>query len=269
MSLNLQGTPEDHTNLRDMALKLLPYLAGSPILQQSAKPVLWHTDLHMGNVFVSETDHSQIVSIIDWQHTSISPHFLQARWPVFLSPPDNYALGPNHPKLPEEYENFDPHDKEVALFEKEKADNSKAYEIATYLNNRATYKALWEIDEPTREFFKRIGDSWDDGIVPLQMCVHKICETWTQLGFSNTCPLDISIRDKEILNQHSAEYKQWYGIHDFAKKYLDTDDDGWIAPQADFDEKKLQNKALLDLLVERAPTKNEAMETRRMWPFSI
>ncbi|KAL8886934.1 MAG: hypothetical protein Q9215_005423 [Flavoplaca cf. flavocitrina] len=269
MSLNLQGTPEDHTNLRDMALKLLPYFAGSPILQQSAKPVLWHTDLHMGNIFVSETDHSQIVSIIDWQHTSISPHFLQARWPVFLSPPDNYALGPKHPKLPEEYENFEPHDKEVALFEKEKADNSKAYEIATYLNNRATYKALWETDEPTREFFERIGDSWDDGIVPLQICVHKICETWSQLGFSNTCPLDISIRDKEILSQHSAEYKQWYGIHDFAKKYLDTDDDGWVAPQADFDEKKLQNKALLDLLIERAPTKNEAMETRRMWPFPI
>ncbi|KAL9631712.1 MAG: hypothetical protein Q9204_004111 [Flavoplaca sp. TL-2023a] len=267
MSLNLQGTPEDHTILRDIALKLLPYLAGSPILQQSAKPVLWHTDLHMGNIFVSETDHSQIVSIIDWQHTSISPHFLQARWPVFLSPPDNYALGPKHPKLPEEFENFDPHDKEVALFEKEKADNSKAYEIATYLNNRATYKALREIDEPTQEFFKRIGDSWDDGIVPLQMCVHKISETWSQLGFSNLCPLDISIRDKEIFNQHSGEYKQWYGICDFAKKYLDTDNDGWIAPQADFDEKKLQNKALLDLLIERAPTENEAMETRRMWPF--
>ncbi|KAL9029976.1 MAG: hypothetical protein Q9180_006960, partial [Flavoplaca navasiana] len=162
MSLNLQGTPEDHAILRDMALKLLPYLTGSPTLQQGAKPVLWHTDLHMGNMFVSETDHSQIVSIIDWQHTSISPHFLQARWPVFLSPPDNYTLGPNHPELPEDYGTFDPHDKELALFEKEKADNSKAYEIATYLNNRATYKALWEIDEPIREFFNRIGDTWDD-----------------------------------------------------------------------------------------------------------
>ncbi|KAL8864900.1 MAG: hypothetical protein Q9198_009575 [Flavoplaca austrocitrina] len=269
MSLNLQGTPEDHANLRDMALKLLPYLAGSPILQQIAKPVLWHTDLHMGNIFVSETDHSQIVSIIDWQHTSISPHFLQARWPVFLFPPDNYVLGPKHPNLPEQYENFDLHGKEVALFEKEKADNSKAYEIATYLNNRATYKALWEIDEPIREFFKRICDTWDDGIVPHQMGIHRICGTWSPLGFSKPCPLGNSTCDDGILSQHSAEYKQWYGIHDFAKKYLDTDDDGWTVPLADFDEKKLQNKALLDLLVERAPTANEGMETRRMWPFPI
>ncbi|KAI4277046.1 MAG: hypothetical protein LQ337_002071 [Flavoplaca oasis] len=263
----IKRTPEDHAILRDMALKLLPQLVEHPVLQQNARPVLWHTDLHMGNIFVSETDHSQIVSIIDWQHTSVSPHFLQARWPVFLSPPDSYALGPKHPQLPVDFENFDPHDKEVALFEKEKADASKAYEIATYLNNRATYNALWKFDEPTREFFRRIGDTWDDGVVPLQMCLQKICESWNQLGCSLPCPLDFTIRDTEIFSQRCKEYKQWYGIQDFAKKYLDTDEDGWIAPQMNFVEKTLQNKALLDLLVDRASTKEEARETRRMWPF--
>lgn len=166
-----------------------------------------------------------------------------------------------------DFENFDPHDKEVALFEKEKADASKAYEIATYLNNRATYNALWKFDEPTREFFRRIGDTWDDGVVPLQMCLQKICESWNQLGCSLPCPLDFTIRDTEIFSQRCKEYKQWYGIQDFAKKYLDTDEDGWIAPQMNFVEKTLQNKALLDLLVDRASTKEEARETRRMWPF--
>ncbi|KAL8754810.1 MAG: hypothetical protein Q9199_004081 [Rusavskia elegans] len=267
LASDLQGNAKDHIVLCDMALKLLPNLAGLSSLQQSARPTIWHTDLHMGNIFVSEQDHSQIVSVIDWQHISISPLFLQARWPVLLSPPDDYALGPRHPELSSDFENFDPHDKEVALFQKERADASKAYEIATYLNNRDTYVALWKTDQPAREFFKRIGDTWDDGMVPLQMCLLKICENWGLLGFSDPCPLDLSIRDVETFNQRSKKYKQWYGIQEFAKKYLDTDDDGWIAPQMDFDEKRLQNKALLDLLIERAQSEEEARETRRMWPF--
>lgn len=267
MASNLQGTAKDHIVLRDMAMKLLPKLARLSSLQQSARPTIWHTDLHMGNIFVSEQDHSQIVSFIDWQHISISPLFLQARWPVFLSPPDDYALGTRHPELSSDFENFDPHDKEVALFEKERADASKAYEIATYLNNRDMYVAFWKIDQPVREFFKRIGDTWDDGMVPLEMCLLKICEIWGQLGFLDSCPLDLSIRDMETFKQRSIKYKQWNGIQEFAKKYLDTDDDGWIAPQMDFDEKGLQNKALLDLLIERAQFEEEARETRRMWPF--
>lgn len=267
MASIMQGTAEDHITLREMAIKLLPKLAGLFSMKQSARPTLWHTDLHMGNIFVSEQDPSQIVSIIDWQHTSISPLFLQARWPVFLSPPDDYSLGLINPKLSSDFETFDSQGKQVALFEKQRADASKAYEIATYLNNRDTYVALWKFDEPVREYFKRVGHTWDDGMAPLEMCLLKICETWGQLGFLETCPLNLPTRDMEVYNQRSIKYKQWGGIQDFAKKYLDTDDDGWIAPQIDYDEKRLQNKALLQLLIERVQFGEVAEEMSRTWPF--
>ena len=269
MSPNLQGTPGDHADLRDLAMELLPFLVEWPVLQQSAQPVLWHTDLHMGNIFVSETDHSQIVSIIDWQHTSVSPHFVQARWPVFLSPPDDYAMGLQHPELPKNYEDLDADDKMIAKYEKERADASKAYEVATYLNNQVTYEALWEIHEPTREFFRRIGDTWDDGVVPLQMCLQKIYESWSELGFPAPCPLEMSARDKELLSHRCTAYKEWYEVQDFAKKYLGTDDDGWVSPQLDFDVKCQRNKDLLGLLIERGSTDEEASKTRRMWPFPV
>lgn len=48
-------------------------------LEKISQPALWHTDLHMGNIFVSESEPSQIVCLIDWQSISISPLFLQAR----------------------------------------------------------------------------------------------------------------------------------------------------------------------------------------------
>ncbi|KAL8868871.1 MAG: hypothetical protein Q9174_004698 [Haloplaca sp. 1 TL-2023] len=269
MTPNLQGAPRDHTDLRDAAMTLLPHLVELPVVQQYAKPVLWHTDLHMGNIFVSETDHSQIVSIIDWQHTSISPHFVQARWPVFLRPPEDYAMGLQHPELPKNYEELDDDDKANAKYEKKKADASKAYEVATYLNNEATYEALWEIHEPTREFFRRIGGTWDDGVVPVQRCVQKICEDWSKLGSPNPCPVSISDKDMEAFRQRCKEYLDWIEVQEVAKKSLDTDDDGWISPEFDFDAKCQQNKEFLRLLDEQSSTEEGARITKRFWPFPV
>ena len=64
-----------------------------PLLACSSQPRLWHTDLHMGNIFVSEQDPSQILSFIDWQLIQIAPTFLQARWPEFVTPPKGYKTG--------------------------------------------------------------------------------------------------------------------------------------------------------------------------------
>ncbi|KAL8966267.1 MAG: hypothetical protein Q9183_003448 [Haloplaca sp. 2 TL-2023] len=271
MPPTLQGTPDAHANLRDVALGILPFLAEWPALQQSAKPVLWHTDLHMGNIFVSETDHSQIVSIIDWQHTSVSPHFVQARWPIFLRPPENYALGLQYPELPKNYKDLDATDKMIADYEKQSADASKAYEVATYINNQVTYEALWEVHDPTQEFFKRIGDTWDDGIVHLQMCLEKMQEDWSELGFPDPCPLEMSAEDKESLNHRRAAYTDWYEAQETAKKYLGTDEDGWISPELDFDRKCRQNKELLDYMIECKGTEDEegASIMRRLWPFPV
>lgn len=56
-----------------------------PSLLKNAEPVLRHTDLHLGNIFVSNEPPCQVTSLIDWQSTSVAPLFLQTRWPEFLN----------------------------------------------------------------------------------------------------------------------------------------------------------------------------------------
>jgi len=63
------------------------------------------------------------------------------------------------------------------------------------------------------------------------------------------------------------EYSQWHEVQNFAKKYLSTDAEGWVPPEADWDKEQLQNKTLLDLMVERLETQKTAEEVRQMWPF--
>lgn len=62
-----------------------------------SNPILWHTDLHLGNIYVSEDEPTRMVSIIDWQYVYVGPTFLQANWPEFLKPNDEYICGVVHP----------------------------------------------------------------------------------------------------------------------------------------------------------------------------
>lgn len=228
---------------------------------------MWHTDLHMGNIFVSEEDHTQITCLIDWQSTSIAPLFLQARWPVFLSPPEGYREGTERPKLPANFDDLDANEKKIALFEKDRATSSKAYEVATYLNNRDAYTAKWEIFDPLGELFARMGDTWDDGIVPLRTCLIQIVDNWGQMGLPDPCPIHFTSAERTSHEKQFSEYTQWHEIQEFAQKYLDTDAEGWIPPGADWAKKRLQNKALLELMIERLETQMPEGEVRRMWPF--
>lgn len=263
----IHGTKGDHVSALETATKLLPNLTKYPPLLDRQRPTLWHTDLHMGNIFVSQEDRTQIVCLIDWQSTSISPLFLQARWPAFLSPQDGYLEGTELPKLPANFEELGADEKEIALFKKDQATCTKAYEVATYLNNRDAYTARWDLAEPLREFFSRIGDTWDDGIVPLRACLIRIFESWGEMGFPDPCPIHFTSAEIAAHERQSSEYTQWYEIQDVARNYLDTDSEGWVSPEADWAKKRVQNKALLDLLIERLQPQKSAKEVKRMWPF--
>jgi hypothetical protein len=59
----------------------------NPRLVNKSGAVLWHTNLHLGNIFVSPDDPTTIKAIIDWQSSQVTPLFIQARFPDFLTPP--------------------------------------------------------------------------------------------------------------------------------------------------------------------------------------
>lgn len=265
----LHGAVQDHVSILNATEKLLPILTKHPRLLEGSRATMWHTDLHMGNIFISQEDHTRITCLIDWQSTSISPLFLQARWPVFLSPPKGYCEGLELPRLPENFGDLDADEKEIALFENGRATSAKAYEVATYLNNHNAYTARWEMLDPLREHFLRIGDTWDDGVIPLRTCLIRIFENWEQMGFPDSCPIHFTSAEIASHEKLLSEYTQWYEIQDFAQNYLDTDAEGWVPPGADWAEKRLQNKALLELMIERLKTQKPEGEVRRMWPFPL
>ncbi|RFU27076.1 hypothetical protein B7463_g9274, partial [Scytalidium lignicola] len=157
------------------------------------------------------------------------PSFLQMQWPVFLKPPVEYVKGIVKVKLPANFDALDPDEKAFAELEWEKSKLAKAYEVSSYLENT------------TR---------------------------WESLGFTRKCLFSFNDADIEKHESQYQEYQDWNKVQELARECLDTDEEGWISPELDFDKKKEQNKELLDLFINQTAEEKSVEEARAMWPFS-
>lgn len=261
-----RGTASEQISLLETTARLMKVLESHPPLARSARPVLWHTDLHMGNIFVSDEDPSQILSLIDWQSVSVLPMFLQVRWSVFLKPPQNYPTGFVKPKLADDFDQLDPEEKQLAMHEWKQATRAKAYEVSSHINNKDASRAM-DLARVFQELFVRCGETWEEGIVPLRACLVEIFQTWEELGLPCDCPFTFSDDQIQTHELEFKAYREWHDVQEFAREYLDTDAEGWISPEIDFDKKLEQNKALFDLFLDTMAEEKPREIVGKMWPF--
>lgn len=249
-------------------MRLMELLDSNEILRRACQPILWHTDLHMGNIFVAADECSRIISLIDFQSIQILPAFLQVQWPIFLRPPHNYdyVQGMFQPKLPDDFDTLDEESKMLALREWSQVKLTKAYEVSTYLHNRAAHGAM-NVPRVFRELFTRCGEVHDVGIIPLRACLIEILQNWSNLGFAGKCPLSFSPEDLDAHESQFAEYQAWHEVHALAEECLDTDAEGWIAPQLDIAEKRRQNEELMALYIKSVAGEKSVEDAKMMWPF--
>ncbi|OBT97161.2 hypothetical protein VE01_04869 [Pseudogymnoascus verrucosus] len=243
------GTSAEQIALLRDTIQIMELLYTHPILSRHVQPILWHSDLHMGNILVSPDDPSRIVSLIDWQSIFILLAFLQAQWPEFLKPPANYPEGFVKPTLPDGFENLDSGDKALATLEWNQATIAKAYEVSNFLENRPAHNAM-NVPRVFKELFVRCGEVSEYGVIPLRTCLIEIFENWIPLGFTGVCPYsfsDAEIRENELRFQ---DYPRC------------------ISPELDFEEKQRQNKELLGMFIEGMEGEKTVDEATKMWPFS-
>ncbi|OJJ50336.1 hypothetical protein ASPZODRAFT_110635 [Penicilliopsis zonata CBS 506.65] len=264
-----KGSVQEQTQLLEVTVELMKLLDSNKTLQGDAcRPTLWHTDLHMGNIYVAPDECSRIVSLIDFQSTCVLPAFLQAQWPVFLRPPRNYdyKMGIFQPSLPADFDQLDEEGKEIALREWSQVKLAKAYEVSTYLEDRTAHNAM-NVPRVFRELFIRCGQVSEVGVLPLRACLMEISENWTTLGFRGECPFSFNQAEIDAHERQFAEYQAWQEVRELAEECLDTDAEGWIAPQLDIDEKRRQNEELMALYIEKVAGERSVEEAKAMWPF--
>ncbi|KAM5437911.1 hypothetical protein MaudCBS49596_006474 [Microsporum audouinii] len=263
------GTPSSHKLVLESAMKILPLISNHPNLVTTSTPVLLHTDLHMGNIFVTEGETINITGIIDWHSITIAPKFLQARWPVFLEPLDGYNIGPVVPEPPSGLEDMDTEEKAIAMLTYKQNYLAKAYEMGTGAFNVSLYTAL-QVPPALKEIYIRCGETSVDGIFPLRSCLAELYKYWSNLRFTEPCPIHFTEDELSCYHEELAAYEEWNDLQEMVKRALDTDSEGWISPVFNYEEKKRQNKELYQLYASRALAGNKSMEeVKQMWPFAV
>lgn len=263
------GSADEEIAVLDLAKKVMSLIGPSSLFMKNSRPTLWHTNLRMGNIFVSDTDPTQIVSLIDWQSTVISPLLLQASFPAFLSagPSGGYEFGMDFPQLPHDFDSMDEEDKEIVEVGHVHAKMLKGYEVATGAFNIQAYRAH-TIPLFMPLLFLECEDVSAAGTVPLRNCLVEISEEWGELGFISDAPFAF---DQKTLERHSQDFEKCRKIEKIQKMARDalfTGSEGWIAPQLDFNLKRQQNKALMEYAMSHSADYNLTQEEMQsIWPF--
>ncbi|RMZ85019.1 hypothetical protein DV738_g273, partial [Chaetothyriales sp. CBS 135597] len=242
------GSQEEHLRLLTAAQNVLSTLA--PFLQKFSIPVLWHPDLHMGNVFVSEEDYTQVVGIIDWQFSTILPTLIQAQWPRLLTIPDNYETGPNVPQMPANVDEMNEEEQKMARQKYEEEFLAKCYEIALNRANHEAGSALSESPEAIRQLFLLCPDTYKDGIVPLRECLIKISQSWEASGFPGSCPIQFTSDELSLHQEQLGEYEDWRSLRQYTFDLLSTDEEGWVPPQLTFEAIRAYERKLFQLYMD-------------------
>ncbi|KAJ5121107.1 uncharacterized protein N7515_009068 [Penicillium bovifimosum] len=266
-----RGDIEEQTELLQATESVMGLLDSNKILKgEASKATLWHTDLHMGNIFVDPAECTKIVCLIDLQSISVLPAFLQAQWPVFLKPPHNhdYEMGIFEVKLRDDIDILDEDDKMLAMREWSQVKLAKAYEISTLLEDKPAYRAMG-VPRVFRELFLRCREVSEIGVLPLRACLIELFQSWPDLGFSGECPLFFTQEQIDTHERQFSEYQAWYKIQALVQECLDTDAEGWIPPELDVTEKRRQNEELLTMYIESVAGEKSADEARAIWPFPV
>ena len=121
-------------------LTMIKYLL--PTDQSIQSSCLWHSDLHVENIFVNPKDPTEIVGIIDWQSTELAPLFYHARQPYFLDYDGPPTLGLERPRLPENLAQLDPAAQRQAKALYLNRSLSALYKTLLHRQNPPLYRAL-------------------------------------------------------------------------------------------------------------------------------
>lgn len=160
-------------------IKLLKHLL--PTDQSVISSHLWHSDLHVANIFVSPSNPTEIVGFIDWQSTELAPLYNHARQPYIIDYGGPPVHGLERPSLAENMAQLDMAEqkKAQALFLKQSL--CALYRTLVHQQNPPLYRALEFQQTPSFSLLLLARNLIVDGEATYVAQVAELEATWDTL----------------------------------------------------------------------------------------
>ncbi|KAI2484031.1 Aminoglycoside phosphotransferase [Pyrenophora tritici-repentis] len=241
-----------------------------------ARPTLRHPDLNPNNVFVS--DSLDVTWLIDWQHCTILPLFLQCGIPNSLQ---NYGDSVSESLVPPE---LPPNISELS--EREQYEQVELlrrrqlhyfYAAGTEEYNPLHYQALSDdFSVIRRKIFDHASSPWEGNSVSLKADLVQLVKQWDSFTASNSstndeirqpCPISFSEEEMaECLRLKTAQIEADEQLK-AARDAIGVGSEGWV-PLKQYDEIKEQNRILKKNAFAAAESEEERIMMDENWVFN-
>lgn len=256
-------------------IKVAPYLPPKDPL--TIAPVLWHDDLHAGNIFVHPDDSSQITCIIDWQSSYISPLFRHTVRPDFLEyegPKPLLGLegeARKAPELPANFKELSPEDQKEAEALKRQQSLYKLFELYSAVENLSAYRALRHQETLRCILIECAAITSYHSEPNVEARLIEAVDNWEKLVGPEgpPCPLHYSVEDRAAQAEDFTRWSACLGLKDLVLQRLEAplDWDGAVGVDeytAAREKLHTVREGFLDLM---ANNDEERVEWARAWPF--
>ncbi|KAI1983645.1 Phosphotransferase enzyme [Ophidiomyces ophidiicola] len=234
--------------------------------------VLWHHDLHLGNIFVDPENPTKIAGLIDWQSVHVAPLFYQATHPSFL----NY-IGPI-PKglkvsLPDNFDELNEEAKNKAKKLLVEQSLYKFYDAYSALLNKRVYQALEYQQTLQGQIVALIGTILLDAEPAVQALLMELATKWNQINSLAGIPCPLEYSNEAVERNRKLEMKWAEGIllMDDVLESLGGAERGWkgYASHAEYELLKQKLSLVREQFVEywAGQDKEAGREWESAWPF--
>ena len=232
-----------------------------------------HPDLQPDNIFVSWSPGSdcKIVSLFDWQHTSVLPMFLLAGIP---SPQciQNHSDGASQPMTPpSRLENLD----EMGEAQRDREEYRYCcrlihyhYVVSTMECNPLHHAAFTDRLYALRgRLFLHAGGPWEGETSDLKAALIEATNEWEELtGGGVPCPLEFDAKDLDetaVLDRELSEATRGF---EFLQSQGGVGEEGWV-PVEDYEGAVAFFKECKEKGLARAEAAQEREEIEAHWPW--
>ncbi|KAL8931579.1 MAG: hypothetical protein Q9216_007151, partial [Gyalolechia sp. 2 TL-2023] len=240
--------------------------------------VLWHDDLHAGNIFVNPDNPTIIVCMIDWQSSHVSPLFRHSIRPEFLNFEGPKPLlgmvgdARKPPQLPSNFRNLSDKEQRAAEALVRQQSLYKMYEIYSAKENPSVSKALIHRETLRCQLI-------DSAVVTsyhmepyVKTRLIEVVDAWEQIAGPEgpPCPLHYSEDERKIQAEEMAKWLDSCALLDSVLDSLGvpTGWDGAVSCEQYLETREKLQIVRKEFLNQMAKNGEERAQWAKAWPYN-